>query len=180
MHDLIVHDENGVVLWLTGEFDTVVLSHETFQKLLSNHLKATTMKKNVLVFVSLCILCLFARQAQAVNVEHPSVAIINTEDNVPTGYEAIFLEGKLSYSAGPNDIVAGASKNSVYLHFNQSFGNVSISIFNAEGNLVYNSVVDTSMQRTIIIPIMGNSDGTFSVVLDNAFGDVEGDFRRNE
>lgn len=28
----IVHGENGVVLWLTGGFDAVVLSHETFQK----------------------------------------------------------------------------------------------------------------------------------------------------
>lgn len=136
------------------------------------------MKKNVLIFVSLCALCLLTCQVQAVNVERLSITIINTEDNVPTGYEAIYLEGKLSFSAGPNDIVAGASKNSVYLHFNQSFGNVSISIFNAEGNLVYNSVVDTSMQRTIIIPIMGNSDGTYTVVLDNANGFAEGEFNR--
>ena len=138
------------------------------------------MKKNILVFVSLCALCLFTWQVQAVNVERLSITIINTEDNVPTGYEAFYLEGKLSYSTGPNDIVAGANKNSVYLHFNQSFGNVSISIYNEEGNLVYNSVVDTSMQRTVIIPIMGNSDSTFSVVLDSTFGDAEGDFRRNE
>lgn len=138
------------------------------------------MKKNVLVFLSLCALCLLTWQVQAVNVERSSITIINTMDNVPTGYEVIDLKGKLSYSAGPNDIVAGASKNSVYLHFNQSFGNVSIFIYNADGNLVYNSVVDTSMQQTVIIPIMGNSDGTFSVVLDNAFGDAEGDFRRNE
>ena len=138
------------------------------------------MKKNVLIFVSLCILCLFTWQVQAVNVARPSITFINTVDNVPTGYEAIYLEGKLSYSTGPNDIVAGASKNSVYLHFNQSFGNVSISIYNAEGNLVCNSIVDTSMQRTVIIPIMGNGDNTFSVVLENAFGDAEGDFRRNE
>lgn len=128
------------------------------------------MKKNVLILASLCALCLFTRQAQAAIVECPSVINIKMVDNVPTGYEAINLEGKLSYSTGPNDIVAGANKNSVYLHFNQSFGTVSISIYNAEGNLVYNSVVDTSMQRTFIIPITGSSNGIFSAVLDNSVG----------
>lgn len=136
------------------------------------------MKKNVFILVSLCVMCLFTWQAQAAIVECPSINIINVVDNVPTGYEAINLQGKLSYCTGPNDVVAGANKNEVYLHFNQNCGNVSISIYNAEGNLVYNSVVDTSMQRTVIIPIMGNSDDTFSVVLDNAVGCAEGDFER--
>lgn len=136
------------------------------------------MKKNVLILASLFVLCLFAWQAQAVNVEHPSITIINMGDNVPTGYEAIYLQGKLSYGTGPNDVVAGANKNSVYLHFNQNCGNVSVSIYNADGNLVYNSVVDTSLQRTFIIPITGSSNGIFSVVLDNSAGFAEGDFDR--
>lgn len=136
------------------------------------------MKKNVLILASLFVLCLFAWQAQAVNVESPSIAITNMVDNVPTGYEAINLKGKLSYCTGPNDVVAGANKNEVYLHFNQNCGNVSVSIYNADGNLVYNSVVDTSLQRTFIIPITGSSNGIFSVVLDNSVGFAEGDFDR--
>lgn len=136
------------------------------------------MKKNVLILASLCALCLFTWQARAVNVERPAITIIDEVDNVPSGYEAIYLQGKLSYSTGPNDVVAGANKNSVYLHFNQNCGNVSISIYNAEGNLVYNSVVDTSLQRTFIIPITGSSNGIFSVVLDNSAGFAEGDFDR--
>lgn len=136
------------------------------------------MKKHVLIFANLCALCLFTWQAQAVNVERSSITIINAEDNVPSGYEEICLQGKLSYCTGPNDVVAGANKNEVYLHFNQNCGNVSISIYNAEGNLVYNSVVDTSMQRTFIIPITGSSNGIFSVVLDNSAGFAEGDFDR--
>lgn len=60
------------------------------------------MKKNALIFASLCALCLFTWQAQAENVEHPSFTIINVADNVPTGYEAIYLEGKLSYSTDEN------------------------------------------------------------------------------
>ena len=61
------------------------------------------------------------------------------QDNVPSGYEIIVLQGKLNCNAGPNAVVAGANENSVYIHFNQSFGNVSISIYNAEGNLVYDT-----------------------------------------
>lgn len=136
------------------------------------------MKKNALLLACLCAVSLSAWQVQAAIVERPAITIINELDNVPTGYEVMDLKGKLSYSAGPNDIVAGANKNSVYLHFNQSFGTVSISIYNADGNLVYNSVVDTSMQRTFIIPITGSSNGIFSVVLDNSAGFAEGDFDR--
>jgi hypothetical protein len=136
------------------------------------------MKKNVLILACFYAMGFSAWQVQAAIVERPSINIIKVVDNVPTGYEAINLQGKLSYCTGPNDVVAGANKNEVYLHFNQICGNVSISIYNAEGNLVYNSVVDTSMQRTVIIPIMGNSDDTFSVVLDNAVGCAEGDFER--
>ena len=101
------------------------------------------------------------------------------EDNVPTGYEKIELQGKLDYNAGPNDIVAGANDNSIYLHFNQSFGNVGVSIYNPSGILVYNNVVDTSIQQTVIIPISSVAIGTYTVVLDNANGLVEGDFERN-
>lgn len=136
------------------------------------------MKKNALILAGLCFVSLSTWQVQAAIVEHPSFTIINVADNVPTGYEAIYLEGKLSYSTGPNDVVAGANKNSVYLHFNQNCGNVSVSIYNADGNLVYNSVVDTSLQRTFIIPITGSSNGIFSVVLDNSVGFAEGDFDR--
>ena len=64
------------------------------------------------------------------------------------------------------------------LHFNQSFGNVGISVYNEAGNLVYGGMVDTSVQQTVIIPIMGSSSGIFSVALDNAFGCAEGDFER--
>ena len=80
--------------------------------------------------------------------------------------------------ANPNAINAGANRNSVYLHFNQNFGNVGISIYNESGNRVYSAVVDTSVQQTFVIPIAGNSNGTFNVVLDNANGFAEGDFER--
>lgn len=101
------------------------------------------------------------------------------EDNVPTGYEKIELQGKLDCNAGSNDIIAGANENSVYIHFNRSFGNVSISIYNAAGNVVYNSVVDTSVQQTVIIPIFGTTSGTYTVVLNNAEGYTEGDFDKD-
>ena len=79
----------------------------------------------------------------------------------------------------PNAVIAGANENSVYIHFNRSFGNVSISIYNAAGNLAYNSVVDTSVQQTFIIPFFGTTSGTYTVVLNNADGYAEGDFEHD-
>ena len=65
------------------------------------------------------------------------------------------------------------------LHFNQSFGNVSISIYNAMGNMVYNTVSNTAVQQTVIIPFSNLASGTYTVVLTNANGYAEGDFERN-
>ena len=89
------------------------------------------------------------------------------------------MRGKLNYNAGPDDIEAGATDNAVYLYFNQNFGNVSISLYSPMGLLVYNSVVDTSMQQLVVIPIASSVSGTYTVVLDNANGYAEGDFERN-
>lgn len=134
------------------------------------------MKKNAFILAGLCVLGLCNWQAHAMNVERAS--IINMEDNVPTGFEVIELKGDLMLGIGPNAIEAGANRNSVYIHFNQSFGNVNISIFNATGSLCYSGVVDTTVQQTVIIPISGNSEGTYNVVLDNANGYAEGEFNR--
>lgn len=137
------------------------------------------MKKNAFILAGFCALGLSAWQVQASNVECPSAINNNVGDNEPTGYEKIIeLKGDLLYSTNPNAIVAGISCNSIYLHFNQSFGNVGISVYNEAGNLVYGGMVDTSVQQTVIIPIMGSSSGIFSVALDNAFGCAEGDFER--
>ena len=135
------------------------------------------MNKKVLIFAGLFAFGLCTWEAQAVNQEQ--ISIINMEDNVPTGYEKIELRGDLDASIGPNAIIAGANENSVYLHFNRSFGNVDIKIYNAAGNLIHNSVVDTSMQQTVIISIFGTTSGTYTVVLDNANGYAEGDFDKN-
>lgn len=132
------------------------------------------MKKKAIILACLCVLSLCAWQAQAMNVERSSA--FYREDNVPTGFEELTLQGTLMMGPCPNAIDAGANRNSVYLHFNQNFGNVSISIYNAEGNLCYSSVVNTNVQQTIIIPISGNNNGGYTVVLNNAIGFAEGEF----
>lgn len=134
------------------------------------------MKKNALILAGLCALGLFSWQTQAMSIERAS--IITIEDNVPTGYEIIELIGDLLYGTNPNAIEAGANRNSVYLHFNQSFGNVNIKIYNATGGLCYSGVADTTVQQTVIIPISGSNEGAYTVVLDNANGYAEGEFNR--
>lgn len=123
---------------------------------------------------------LYAHQGQAMNKEPNAINRIK-EDNpeLPSEYERILLHGSLDYGVGPNAIVAGANENAVYIHFNQSFGNVSISIYNGTGLLVYSAVANTSVQQTYIIPITTAASGTYTVVLDSANGYVEGDFERN-
>lgn len=104
-----------------------------------------------------------------------------SKDNVydrPHGWEEILLQGSLSYGIGPNAIEAGATEDAVYIYFNQSFGNVSIAIYSNTEGLVYSTVVDTSVQQLVVIPLTGAANGTYYVELNNASGYAEGEFYR--
>lgn len=98
---------------------------------------------------------------------------------MPNEFDKIDLMGDLLFVVGPDAIIAGASDDAVYIGFNQSFGNVNISIYNGMGGLVYNTVVNTDVQQVYIIPFTTAASDTFTVELSNASGYVEGDFDRN-
>lgn len=137
------------------------------------------MNKTVFLLVGLCAASFCALKVQA-SVPEQILINMRTEDNyIPSDADKIELIGKLDLNAGPDDIEAGATQNNVYLYFNQSFGNVSITIYNDSGLLVYNSVVDTSMQQYVVIPILSTAPGTYTVVLDTANGYAEGDFTKD-
>lgn len=80
---------------------------------------------------------------------------------------------------GLNAIEAGASDTEVYIQFNQSFGNVSISIYDALSNLIYHSNVNTAVQSIFIIPINSTVEGTFILELNSINGDADGGFEHN-
>jgi hypothetical protein len=135
------------------------------------------MKKKALIFIGLCALVLCNWQAQAVNTKPLSISIMEIADP-PQGFEKIYLLGDLLLNVGPNAIVAGASDDAVYIGFNQSFGDVNISIYNSMGILVHSTVVNTDVQSVVIIPFSGVASGTYTVELNNANGSADGDFER--
>lgn len=137
------------------------------------------MKKKTLILTGLCALGLFTWEVQAFSPKQVLVKMDKEDNHIPSTAERIRLQGKLDINTGPDDIEAGATEQAVYLYFNQSFGNVSISLYNATGLLIYNCVVDTSMQQFVVIPITSTESGTYTVELSNANGYVEGDFERN-
>lgn len=138
------------------------------------------MKKKTLLLASLWAFGLFICEMQALNtVSIPININMNEIADPPYGYEEIALQGSLMFGISPNAIVAGANDNAVYIGFNQSFGNVNISIYNALGGLVYSTVVNTDVQQTIIIPFANVLSGTYTVEVSNANGSVEGDFDKD-
>lgn len=137
------------------------------------------MKKKVFIIASLCALGLCYWNAKA-SIPQQIYFNMEQEDNhIPSEAEQIKLQGRLDVNVGPDNIEAGATETAVYLYFNQNFGNVSITIYNDSGFLVYTSIVDTSMQQYVVIPILSTAPGTYTVVLDNANGFAEGDFVKN-
>ena len=135
------------------------------------------MKTKLLLLVSLCAISLGAWKVQAGNPETTIKCFM--EINVPTEYDVINLHGELMYNIGPNAIVAGANDNAVYIGFNQSFGNVNISIYNGMGGLVYSTVVNTDVQQVFIIPFSGVASGSYTVELSSANGYAEGEFDKD-
>ena len=134
------------------------------------------MNKRTLILTILYVIGLGA-WAPAVTLATKPVAY--ELSNVPNGYEQIVLCGELMLGVGPNAIEAGASDDTVYIQFNQNFGNVSITIYNSSNLVVYSTVVDTSIQQVVIIPFANALADSYSVVLSRANSYAEGDFEKN-
>jgi hypothetical protein len=135
------------------------------------------MKRKTLIFVALCILGFSSREIQA--IPYKTIPIHNMGRSMPHEYNKIELHGELATLVGPNAIEAGASDDAIYIGFNQSFGNVSISIFNSMGGIVYNTVVNTDVQHVVIIPFANVASGSYIVELSNADGYADGDFEHD-
>jgi hypothetical protein len=132
--------------------------------------------KNTLL-VAFCALGLCVSTANAITIETaPSFTAIS---DLPGILEKIELKGDLMYSVGPNAINAGASKDAIYIEFKQSCGNVDIFIYNENGQQIYGTTVNTSVQQMVIIPIPNMTNNGYSVMLSNANGCAEGDVKNN-
>lgn len=137
------------------------------------------MKIKTLLLFGLCTISLFSWEVQAANTKMTIPIETKEITDPPSGYDKINLLGSLMYGIGPNAIIAGASDDAVYIGFNQDFGNVNINIYNGAGLVVYSTVVNTSVQQVVIIPITSAASGTYTVELSNANGYADGDFELN-
>lgn len=96
----------------------------------------------------------------------------------PSGAEEIFLHGTLDLNPGPNDVGAYKDLVSVSVYFYKNFGDVSITIYNAMGQVICSDVVNTAVQQTAIIPFFSTPSGNYRIVLESAYGYAEGEFER--
>jgi hypothetical protein len=135
------------------------------------------MRTKTLILVAVLCALGFKMEVQATNPQTTFMYSLGTD--IPVIYDRVELHGDLATSVGPNAIEAGASDDAVYIGFNLDFGNVSISIYNSMGNLVYRTVVNTAVQQVVIIPFTGFASGTYTIELNNANGYAEGDFEHD-
>lgn len=92
--------------------------------------------------------------------------------------DEIVLQGELETGIGPDDIGASVDDYNVQVCFSRSFGNVTLSLYNSNGILIYNGVINTDIQQLAVIPISGYASGTYTLVLSNGNGVAEGEFDR--
>lgn len=96
----------------------------------------------------------------------------------PSTSEQIHLHGTLDFSISQDNVEAFVDENAVYVCFRRSFGYVTVSIYNPTGLTIYCSVVNTTVQQQLIIPISLNNEGIYTLVLENATGYADGDFEK--
>lgn len=137
--------------------------------------------KKVITFLILCLVNLFVIESKATSVVSKDVNPKNQvfQDDPPYILTTIDLIGQLDMNANSNDIIAWLENNTVRISFNRNFGNVSIRLYNSSGLLVHNSVVNTEVQTQVNIPLLGLSSGTYTLVIENNNGWVEGDFEQD-
>ena len=135
------------------------------------------MKHRIITLLLACILSPTTFDAK--NYGQPIDETIQENNGTPDDPpELTFIEllGKLDINAGPNDITAWVESSAVRVSFSRSFGYVSVKLYSPSGVLIHNSVVDTSVQSLVVIPFYNSTNGTYTLVLENANGYVEGDF----
>ena len=132
------------------------------------------MKSKTALLISL----LFVVSICNAHLQHDTTKQLFNEQSNPHGYEEIILIGQLDITHGPDDIEAYTDQNNVYVLFHRDFGYVSITLYAESGAMVYSDVVNTGVQQTVIIPITGVPNGIYTLVLENAFGNSEGDFSK--
>ena len=132
------------------------------------------MKKLPLLLLCFCMPGLYVLETKALNLD-PSFIERKTVD-LPPDYDEIVLKGSLMLNAGPNAFDAGVNENSVYIRFNQNLGYVSVTIINPYGWTIYNDVVNTAVQQVLVVPISFTAEGIYTIILDNADDNAEGDF----
>jgi uncharacterized membrane protein len=135
------------------------------------------MKKHIILLLIMGIFSMNSSFTRASSFE--TAPSVSSKDDMPSELERIELHGDLMLNVGPNAIEAGANDDVVYIQFNQSFGNVSIAIFNSNRQQVYSTVVDTYIQQVVIVPFSFAVADAYTVTLNHADNYAEGDFEKN-
>ena len=101
------------------------------------------------------------------------------KSDIPPGMTEINMEGTLIYyNPGQYSVEAFLCRSYVQVNFHQNFGYVNLTLIGDTGDLVYSGNVNTAVQQTVYIPIAGIPSGNYTLVLDNANGEAEGDFAK--
>lgn len=135
------------------------------------------MNKKLIFLAVLSIFC-FGTKDVLCKLPRTTFYSNQTLDDPPSGLALIELKGTLSYGAGPNAIEVGVSDNAIYIYFHQNFGNVSITLFNPNGVNLYSDVINTAIQQQLIIPVTFSTEGTYTIFMENTFGNIEGEFEK--
>lgn len=97
-----------------------------------------------------------------------------------TETDPIILEGELETGSGlrsgVDPVTCELQGNIIKSTFHKNVGNLLVTLTNYTGETVYETIVDTSVQPQVIIPLSGLPSGIFTITFSNGSGYLYGDF----
>lgn len=78
---------------------------------------------------------------------------------------------------GSTTITAERQGSIIVLLLQETLGNIQISITNEKGEEVFSQKVDSKTQSQFSIPLLGLANGSYTIIIDNDRGRMNGDFK---
>jgi hypothetical protein len=128
--------------------------------------------------IFIVLLCVFSNQVFA------ELIIIRKDDPAPGGGSNVASATKLSslkslslQSQFVIPVTADITGSDLIVDFTTTVGTANVSVVDQNGNIVYQTVVDTSSTPEIVIPVDGLSSGDYSLKISYGSTDLIGDFQ---
>jgi len=130
------------------------------------------MKKTILHSIILFVICLLNVNLISAN----SDIFTETEENDPIDLSGNLPNNSTRSLTSLSPISIFQYQDYIEVGFNSSLGAINVSIYDDEGNVVYQQSINASAGQQLLIDVSDFDAGTYTIEFVNSQADLSGDF----